>query len=296
MFSTLSKAVLVTIAAAKYTTITLTDGTQLKGKTEGSITTFKGIPYAQPPVGNLRWAPPQAWTNPDTSQVLDATDWGNVCVQKKEGGGDEDCLFLNVFVDLDKVNSTAKVPVGVYVHGGSYTDGSGNLYPSSNLVDYWKGNAIIVSTNYRLNVFGFLGSEELRGQDPENWSTGNYGIQDQRMAFDWVRRNIESFGGDPEHVMVYGESAGAGSMSNHLSMQRSWGYYSSVIMESGAFADWAAQNMSFAETYYGQLRDLLGCDGLPCLLEKSSVEVFEASEEMKSLQPQVPSPLRPVDR
>ncbi|CAE7560468.1 cryS, partial [Symbiodinium microadriaticum] len=295
MFTLFTSAVFATAVTAKFTTVTLPDGTQLKGKSEGTTTTFKGIPFAQPPVGDLRWAPPQPWVNPDVSQVLDATDWGNVCVQKKEGGGNEDCLYLNVFVNMDMANSTSKLPVGIYVHGGSYTDGSGNLYPSANLVNYWKGNAIIVSTNYRLNVFGFLGSDELRQQDPESWSTGNYGLQDQRMAFDWVRRNIEAFGGDADHVMIYGESAGAGSMSGHLSMKKSWGLFTSVIMESGAFSDWSAQNMSFAETYYDQFKDIMDCDDLQCLLRKDATDVFAASESMKSLLPQVyGSPWAPV--
>ena len=105
----------------------------------------------------------------------------------------EDCLVLNVFVNLDVAQSSSDpLPVAIFVHGGAYVSGMSHLplYDGVDAVEYWKGQGILVTTNYRLNAFGFLGSEALRSQDPESGSTGNYGIQDQRMAFEWVKTNI----------------------------------------------------------------------------------------------------------
>ena len=166
--------------------VVLPDGTKLQGKLEGSVSAFRGIRFAEPPVNSLRWAPPVPWTNTNIDQVYDATEFGHTCKQVMWGDdglfspdhGSEDCLFLNVYVNL---NATAVdgglLPVGVFVHGGSYLTGSSSipLYDGVDVVDFWQGKAIIVTTNYRLNVFGFLGSEELRSQDPVNNSTGNQG-------------------------------------------------------------------------------------------------------------------------
>lgn len=169
--------------------VLLPDGTQLKGKVEGSVSAFRGVRFALPPVNELRWAPPVPWKNSNLSEVYDASAFGHNCKQVLWGDdgifsadqGNEDCLFLNVYVNLDAVKTTndsnALLPVGVFVHGGSYVTGSSSLplYDGVDAVEFWKGQAIIVTTNYRLNVFGFLGSEALRSQDPENGSTGNQG-------------------------------------------------------------------------------------------------------------------------
>jgi len=280
--------------------IVLPDGTQLKGKTEGTVSAFKGVRYAKPPVNSLRWAPPVPWVNADTSMIYDALDFGHNCKQVLWGDdglfssdhGNEDCLFLNVYVNLEAVkasNKSGPLPVGVFVHGGSYVTGSSSLplYDGVDAVEFWKGQAIIVTTNYRLNVFGFLGSEELRSQDPISGSTGNQGIQDQRLAFDWVRRNIEAFGGDANRVTVFGESAGAGSMSNHLTMQRSWSLFHSLVAESGAFYEGSAQNMSNAEWTYQNLLQGTGCADLTCLLGKTTDEIFAVSTKLKPIDPTV---------
>lgn len=168
--------------------VILPDGTQLKGITEGGVSAFRGVRFAQPPINSLRWAPPVPWVNNDTSIIYDASKFGHNCKQVLWGDdglfssdhGNEDCLFLNIYVDLDAVknsNKNGSLPVGVFVHGGSYVTGSSSLplYDGVDAVEFWKGQAIIVTTNYRLNVFGFLGSEELRSQDPASGSTGNNG-------------------------------------------------------------------------------------------------------------------------
>lgn len=167
----------------------LPDGTQLQGVKEGSVSAFRGIRFAQPPINALRWAPPRPWVNPNISEIVDATAFGHTCKQVLWGDDglfssdheSEDCLFLNVYVNLDIQNSTSDdknlLPVGVFVHGGSYVTGASSLplYDGVDAVEFWKGRAIIVTTNYRLNVFGFLGSAELRSQDPDSGSTGNQG-------------------------------------------------------------------------------------------------------------------------
>lgn len=166
--------------------VVLSDGTQLKGTQDGTVSAFRGIRFAQPPVNELRWAPPRSWVNSNVSNVVDATVFGHTCKQILWGDdglfssdhGNEDCLFLNVYVNLDvHRDSNDLLPVGVFVHGGSYVTGASSLplYDGVDAVEFWKGQAIVVTTNYRLNVFGFLGSEELRSQDPEYQSTGNQG-------------------------------------------------------------------------------------------------------------------------
>lgn len=169
--------------------VTLPDGTRLQGIKDGSVSAFRGIRFALPPLNSLRWAPPRPWVNLNLSEVVDATAFGHTCKQVLWGDdglfssdhGNEDCLFLNVYVNLDSLNSRSKnklLPVGVFVHGGSYVTGASSLplYDGVDAVEFWKGQAIIVTTNYRLNVFGFLGSEELRSQDSNYGSTGNQGI------------------------------------------------------------------------------------------------------------------------
>lgn len=138
-------------------------------------------------------------------------------------------------------------------------------------------------------MFGFIGSEELRIQDKVSGSTGVYGYQDQRLAMEWVRQNIATFGGDPNNVMIFGESAGAGSVSSHLVMKKSRGLFQSAIMESGSFSQWIVNNMSNAEKIYSTLSQEAGCSDdtaqspLDCMLSKSTEEIFEASVNVHSL-------------
>jgi para-nitrobenzyl esterase len=186
LFASLSVFVAALCAAATADpTVTLPDGTQLLGKMEGNVAAYRGIRFAQPPLGNLRWAPPTPWVNTNINEVYDATNFGHTCRQALWGddglftdGGEEDCLFLNVYVNQNATVDSATQPVGIFVHGGSYVSGAGSLplYDGVDVVEFWKGKAIMVTTNYRLNVFGFLGSDELRSQDKESASTGNYGM------------------------------------------------------------------------------------------------------------------------
>lgn len=283
--------------------VTLEDGTLIQGvPTSDGVTAFKGVPFASAPVGNLRFAPPKMWQNPDVNEIVDATQYGSPCKQHYFDGveiGSENCLFLNIWADLSKaapVNASTNgtLPVAVYIHGGSYMSGMGNDIEGTDFVDFWKGKAIVVSMNYRLNVFGFSGSDALRVQDRESGSTGNYGIQDQRMALQWVQKNIGAFGGDKSQVMVYGESAGAGSVSNHLVMSKSFPYYSSAILESGSFCQWITQPMSMAEIAYQTLLEKVACTDVACLLKKPAEEIYKASLLIFSTDVAYGSPYNPT--
>lgn len=196
---------------------------------------FKGIPYAQPPVGSLRWRPPapaNAW-----SGVLDATQFGPACPQPLSAPGSiyadppaktsEDCLSLNVWTP----KAPPKAPVMVWIHGGAQTFGySGSaLYDGSALAG--RG-VVVVTVNYRLGVLGYLALPALSAESPHG-SSGNYGLLDQIEALRWVRRNIAAFGGDPNNVIIVGESAGAMSVVQMLASPLARGLFQKAIAESG---------------------------------------------------------------
>lgn len=276
--------------------VTLSNGLKVEGRHTVDGVAFKGLRYGAPPVGKLRWAPAQTW-NPsadDLSKTYDASKLKAICPQsestckQQKPGCSEDCLYLNLFAGKDAIDNALKpdgelLPVGIFVHGGSYKSGSSNLYPSGELVKYWNGKGIMITVNYRLNIFGFLGSEQLRKVDTEYGSTGNQGIQDQRQAMKWVQDNIQSFGGDPNNVMIFGESAGAGSMSQHLTMKKSFGLYNKVILESGSFSQWTMQPMSKAQSTYEEFVSNTSCnvDDIDCLQALTTDEVNTAYHAIK---------------
>ncbi|XP_049778171.1 juvenile hormone esterase-like [Schistocerca cancellata] len=197
-------------------------GTVLTSVYNTSYTAFLGIPYAEPPVGDLRFQPPLAASGWDG--VRDATQYGSDCVQAT-GSGSEDCLYLNVYVP-GLPEEDAGLPVIVWVHGGAFVNGSGSNVTSGPdfLVSY---GVILVTINYRLGPLGFLSTGDSA-------APGNAGLKDQRLALVWVQSNIASFGGDPQRVTLQGQSAGAGAASLHL--VASPGLFSQAIIESGTFA------------------------------------------------------------
>ena len=230
------------------------------GLSVGSTASFLGIPFASPPVGSARWKPPrpvQPWEG-----VRPANAFGPACAQHANAftiasNVSEDCLYLNVYTPLNA--SHAALPVLVFWYGGSWESGNAGfpLYWGSQDVELLP-EVVIVTTNYRLGPFGFLASPSLAAQDPDG-STGNYGIQDQRAALQWVRANIASFGGDPRRVTIAGQGAGAGSVSNHLVMPRSAGLFAGAITESGPFAPWSAQTLSQSSVKFLDMAGALGC-------------------------------------
>ena len=255
-----SLAATATGAAKLHTTEGIVTGTTAAG-----VARFGNIPYAKPPE---RWTPPV----PPLAYpggVRNGTEFGNFCVQP-DGAGSEDCLLLNVFTPATALgNTSSKLPVLLWVHGGAYQSGKSNDYDGTSLVSYLDGRVALVTINYRLNIHGFLGSTSLRPLDAASGSTGNTGIQDQRAAFAWVRTNAHSFGGDPSRVTIFGESAGGGSMTLHLSMPKSRGLFARTIIESGSFASWTARPLAHAEVIYSQVLAAAACSDAACLASRS---------------------------
>jgi para-nitrobenzyl esterase len=204
-----------------------TDTGYVSGISENGIRMYRGIPYAAPPTGDLRWRPPapvQPWNGTKEAKVFSA-----VCPQPGAAGMSEDCLYLNVWTPAQSADD--KLPVMVFIHGGAFGEGAGSepLYNGTALA---KKGVIVVTTNYRLGALGFLAHPQLANESPYN-SSGNYGLLDQLAAMKWVQRNIGAFGGDPSRVTVFGESAGATSILMHLVSPESRGLYRQAIVESG---------------------------------------------------------------
>ncbi len=222
---------------------------QLRGSLAPSgVAVFKNIPFAEPPVGDLRWrepVPAKAWTG-----VRDATSFGPMCHQNDnpKTPHSEDCLQLNIWAPTWPVKST--VPVMVWFHGGGNTAGSGvePLFHGETLAG--RG-VVVVTTNYRLGLFGFFSHPELTQESPHH-SSGNYGLLDQIQALRWVQENIASFGGDPANVTIFGESAGAGDVNSLIASPLTTGLFARAIAQSGPagaqtpLADAEKRNVEFA--------------------------------------------------
>lgn len=207
----------------------------VRGFEKSGMKCFLGIPYAAPPVGDLRWRPPVSparWT-----ETLDAVEFGSICAQDTScfpGFGanstTEDCLFLNVYVPKSgqEEGKEAPRPVMVLFPGGGLFCGGSNDYDPKCLVE--DGDIIFVSLNYRLGIFGFFSHPAINAEDHAG---GNYGIMDQQFALNWVHNNIEAFGGDPRNVTIMGESAGGISVMVHLAAPQSRGLFHRAIVQSG---------------------------------------------------------------
>jgi len=215
--------------------VTVTGG-QIRGRsTPDGGAAFKGVPYARPPLGGLRWREPQpvaAWTG-----IREAGSFSPACTQLSEGwnirsvqGSGEDCLYLNVAAPVWP--PAAKVPAMVWIHGGSNTAGSGEAagFDQRTLV---RHGLVLVTINYRLGALGFLAHPAL-ARESAHHASGNYGLMDQIAALQWVRKNIATFGGDPERVTVAGQSAGAMDVSLLMTSPLARGLFRGAIAESGA--------------------------------------------------------------
>ena len=207
---------------------------------DGAVISFKGIPYAAPPVGTLRWRAPEAakaW-----SGVRKSDQFGSSCMQgpNTEFGPwtkeflyvtppSEDCLYLNIW--SPKASASAKLPVLVYIYGGGFTSGSGDVpvYDGEALA---KSGMVIVTINYRVGPFGFLALPALTAES-EHHSSGDYGLLDQIAALRWVKENIRAFGGDPARVAIAGQSAGAMSVADLVASPLTKGLFSAAIADSG---------------------------------------------------------------
>jgi para-nitrobenzyl esterase len=228
---------LVTAAHADSLTVKTAQG-KVRGKTinDGKVKAFMGLPYAAPPVGDLRWKapqPPAKWKG-----ERDAAKYGARCAQGRvfddmvflDGGESEDCLFLNVFAPAD-AKDKSKLPVLFWIHGGGYAGGASSE-PRHNGDFLPTKGVVLVTINYRLGAFGFLATADLAKE--ANGSAGNYGLLDMVAALQWVKANIKHFGGDPGNVTIFGESAGSFAVSTLMAAPSAQGLFHKAIGESGA--------------------------------------------------------------
>lgn len=253
----------------------------VEGVDDEGVFSYRGIPYAAPPVGELRWQPPVApelWTEP-----LAATEKPAICPQTAFAGlpvpgfnPSEDCLYLNI----DTPAEGSELPVMVWIHGGAFTIGEGVQADGGTSGDRIarESGVVVVSMNYRLGQLGFLAHPALTDESPSA-ASGNYGLMDQAAALEWVQENIGAFGGDPDNVTIFGESAGGFSVCSQLASPGSAGLFAKAIMMSGSCErPWAP--LSVAEAQGEAFAQELGCDSaddvLACMRRKSFDDVLAA--------------------
>ncbi|XP_011259279.2 venom carboxylesterase-6 [Camponotus floridanus] len=241
---------------------------------------YEGIPYASPPVGELRFKPPRpipAWIG-----ELPAMKFGSPCIQYAQSPSDladnvegaEDCLYLNIYVPIRNKTEKISMPVLFWIHGGAFQLGSGTIYGATYLMD---SDVILVTINYRLGPMGFLSTED-------EIVPGNMGLKDQNMALRWVFQNIESFGGDPNGITLFGQSAGGASVQYHYLSPMSVGLFRGGMSFSGtAFDCWAQTESSLEKTK--KLSSLMGCptttsrDMIDCLRYRPARDIVQATSE-----------------
>ncbi len=266
--------------------VTVENG-QLEGKVEDGINQFLGIPYAQPPVGALRWLRPKPAAN--WSGVRAATDFGKRCAQNESqvlmnaASMDEDCLYLNVWTP--NLKPSTPLPVMFWIHGGGNQNGSANEpVPYANSGLFYTGQffaknqgVIVVSLNYRLGAFGFFSHPAIDAE--QGAPSGNQGVWDQNLALQWVQKNIAQFGGDPKNVTIFGESAGSFNVCWHVASPKSTGLFARAISESGGCTT-KTTTKAEADTTNQDLASQLGCSGdgaLACLRGKSVADILSQS-------------------
>jgi para-nitrobenzyl esterase len=250
------------------------DTGMVSGTTTGSpdVRVFKGIPFAAPPVGDLRWRAPKPAAHWDG--VRKADQFGSICMQGTTGN--EDCLYLNVWTGAKAASE--KRPVMVWIYGGGYTSGSGSqaMYDGEALA---KKGAVIVTLNYRLGVFGFFAHPELT-RESDRRGAANFGVMDAISALQWVQKNIAAFGGDPKRVTIFGESAGAGMVANLMTAPQAKGLFQRAIGDSSA---WSTATIALlktlpeAEEAGVKLADAMGAKSLGELRAKPADAVLKGA-------------------
>jgi para-nitrobenzyl esterase len=243
-----------------------------------AVTAFLGIRYAQPPLGTLRWKPPQA-PNPGQGSIV-AGAFGSRCPQPT---GSEDCLFLNVYAP-STATAGSNLPVFIWIHGGALNNGAGSDYDPSVMVA--ENNIIVVTINYRLRSLGFLAASVLVATEANAFENvgdaGNYGLMDQQFAMAWVHDNIAAFGGDPKAVTIGGESAGGLSVSTHLASTNTFrgltgrDLFRAAIIESGAYMYHDVPSLATYQTLSNTFanQDCGGTATLACLQGLTVAQVF----------------------
>ena len=261
------------------------------------VRVYKGVPFAAPPVGDLRWKAPKAaaaWQGVrsarEFSAICEQTPYPRASIYYRDPEPmSEDCLYLNIWTPAK--SSKDSRPVMVWIHGGGLTRGSGSVpfYDGEALA---KKGVVLVTVNYRLGVFGFLAHPELTRESDRN-ASGNYALLDQIAALEWVRKNISAFGGDPKRVTIFGESAGSWSVNYLMATPLARGLFQRVIGESGgAFA--AMKTLSEVEETGRKFAASLGAESIAALRAKPAGDVLKASQAA-SFPPNVDGWLLPED-
>jgi para-nitrobenzyl esterase len=255
----------------------------IAGVVQAGLQQWLGIPYAAPPVGALRWQPPQpvkAWTTSMKANTLSSS-----CAQNADlgvfarAGGSEDCLYLNVYRNAAAGQSGQRLPVFVWIHGGALQVGQGSDYDPSKLAS--RGNAVVVTLNYRVGVLGFLSHPAL---DNAGHPFANYGLMDQQAALRWVQENIAAFGGDPSNVTIAGESSGGNSVMAHIASPGSARLFHHVVAMSGggvmarhpAFG--APRPLEVAQELGREFAKAVGCEtgGAACMRALPTKAILDA--------------------
>jgi para-nitrobenzyl esterase len=264
--------------------VKLDDG-ELQGMAvNDEVRAFLGIPYAKPPLGALRWKAPQK--NDSWSGVREAKEFSGRCAQPPSmvpsapRTENEDCLYLNVWTPSPAPKT--KLPVMVWIHGGANVNGStSDTVPFANAGVFYDGQylakhgVLMVSMNYRLGLFGFYAHSALEAEG----SVGNQGLRDQTLALDWVKKNIEKFGGDASNVTIFGESAGSFDVCFHVASPKSRGLFQRAISQSGGCTTLQTTKQK-AEEQGAALAMKLGCtgsDALSCMRGKTPAEILDAA-------------------
>jgi para-nitrobenzyl esterase len=249
---------LATAGARAGSTVVATDAGLVRGSVDGEVRRFQNIPFARPPVGELRWRPPRPakpWTG-----VRDATTPAPQCAQLAPvyGGATsfgEDCLYLNVTTPAN----ARRLPVMVWLHGGGNVTGRASVYDGATLAA--DGDVVVVTVNYRLGVFGWLAHP---GFESSGQQAGNYGLLDQQAALRWVARNAHAFGGDPGNVTLFGESAGSEDTCANLVSPAARGLFHRAIPQSYA-CGWPMRDEQTAEHQAARVAETVGCADAACL-------------------------------
>ena len=306
--------------------VSLPGGARLRGLRLRGADTFLGVPFAAAPVGDLRWAAPAPLEGWGATKVFDATRYGARCMPlvystlsltadrtSGSAGNSEECLNLNIFTPpaaaAATANATANAAEGcgvggggercprapkavmVWVHGGCSSFGSNQapVYDGAPLAS--TQDVVVVSLNYRLGGLGFLGHDALRYRDTTgSGSTGNWGTLDAIAALRWVHENIAAFGGDPRRVTLFGQSSGAGLISQLLGAEPAWPYYHRVILESGAGPAWTYQDMRAAYHNFDVTAKHAGC-GADSVLPQNTASI---AAQVLTLTPTLTLPLNPT--
>ena len=270
--------------------VAATDNGPVRGLQTETMKKFLGIPYAAPPVGDLRWRAPQPaapWMG-----VRDATQFANHCPQPATfmgaGSTTEDCLYLNVYTPAGGWHTGQGHPVMVWIHGGALVGGASDYYDPTKFVE--NEDVVVVTINYRLGILGYLAHQALSAESPDG-ASGNYGFMDQQAALEWVQRNIKNFGGDPDNVTIFGESSGGLSVHMQLASPLAAGLFDRAIIESGAYQLNTA-SLATAETRGSTFAGLMGCSNQPdvaACLRALPVSAFLAAS-LSTLAGQIAAP------